>query len=94
MKHDIGDWIGEKSHNNEFNGFKWKGGKNATTSGIWMWSEIFTHDFDNGDKVAIVLLDTQGIFDTHASPEECRTIFGITTLLSSVQMFNVKDNVI
>lgn len=93
VKHDISDWIGEKSNSSELIGFQWRGGKNATTSGIWMWSEVFTHDFENGDKVAIILLDTQGIFDTHTSIEECTTIFGLTTMLSSVQMFNVKEQI-
>lgn len=26
-----------------------------------MWSEIFTYDRDDGEKIAIILLDTQGI---------------------------------
>lgn len=65
----------------------------ATTIGIWMWSEIFTHDFENGDKVAIILLDTQGIFDSETTVKECTTIFGLTTTLSSVQLFNVKEQI-
>lgn len=93
VKHDVTDWIGERTNDNELNGFKWQGGKNASTSGIWIWSHVYTHDFDNGDKVAIILLDTQGIFDTHTSLEECRTIFGLTTLLSSVQLFNVEKQI-
>lgn len=93
MKHDIRDWLGENSNSNELIGFKWQGGKTPTTSGIWMWSEVFTHDLENGEKVAIILLDTQGIFDTNTSVEECTTIFGLTTMLSSVQLFNVKDQI-
>lgn len=93
VKHNISDWIGEKSNSTELIGFKWQGGKTPTTSGIWMWSEVFTHDFENGDKVAIILLDTQGIFDTNTSIEECTTIFGLTTMLSSVQLFNVKEQI-
>lgn len=58
-----------------------------------MWSEVFTHDFENGEKVAIILLDTQGIFDTHSTMQECTTIFGLTTMLSSVQLFNVKEQI-
>lgn len=93
MRHDIHDWLGENSNTNELVGFKWQGGKTATTSGIWMWSEIFTHDYEDGYKVAIILLDTQGIFDTETSLEECTTIFGLTTMLSSVQLFNVKERI-
>lgn len=48
----------EKESINLHGGFKWRGGKNPETNGIWMWSEIFTHDYENGDKIAIILLDT------------------------------------
>lgn len=58
-----------------------------------MWSEIFTHDYENGEKVAIVLLDTQGIFDTRSSQKEVAAIFAISMLLSSVQCFNVSQQI-
>lgn len=62
--------------------------------GIWMWSEIFTHDFENGEKVAIILLDSQGIFDSRSSPKDCTTIFALSLMLSSVQCFNIMDNIL
>lgn len=65
--HDISDWIGEKSNGIDLDGFKWRAGRKRETVGIWMWSEIFTHDYANGEKVAIILLDTQGIFDQQTS---------------------------
>lgn len=58
-----------------------------------MWSEIFTHDYDNGDKVAIILLDTQGIFDDQSSVRDCTTIFALSMLLSSVQCYNLIQNI-
>lgn len=58
-----------------------------------MWSEIFTHAFSDDDKVAIILMDTQGIFDNKTSPDECVSIFGISILLSSVQCYNVMRQV-
>lgn len=58
-----------------------------------MWSEIFTHDDENGDKIAIILLDTQGTFDLRSSMHDCTTIFALSTLLSSVQCFNVMQNI-
>lgn len=54
-----------------------------------MWPEIFTHDYENGTKVAIILLDTQGIFDSKSSIHDCTTIFALSTLLSSVQCCNI-----
>lgn len=74
-------------------GFKYRGGRKPETIGIWMWSEIFTHDYENGDKVAIILLDTQGMFDSRLSMRECATIFGLSILLSSVQCYNIMQNI-
>lgn len=74
-------------------GFKWRGGSKPETNGIWIWSEIFSHDFENGDKVAIILLDTQGIFDHKSSMKDCISIFAISMLLSSVLCYNVMYNV-
>ncbi len=94
MNHDITDWIGESGiSSSELNGFKWSGGQKPQTTGIWMWSEIFTHDYDNGDRVAIILLDTQGIFDHESSTVDCTTTFAMSMLLSSVQCYNVMQNV-
>lgn len=74
-------------------GFSSKGGKDHHTTGIWMWSEIFTHEFKDGKKVAIVLLDTQGIFDYESDMKECISVFAMSMLLSSVQCYNVMRQV-
>lgn len=58
-----------------------------------MWSDIFTYDFANGEKVAIILLDTQGIFDDQTSLNECTLIFGLSTLMSSIQCYNIMQGV-
>lgn len=89
-KHDVTDWINDEDMANKFS---CKGGKDRDTVGIWMWSEIFTHQFKDGKKVAIVLLDTQGIFDNESDLKECISIFAISMLLSSVQCYNVMRQV-
>lgn len=91
-KHDVSDWIGE-NNNTELRGFLWRGGRMPATSGILMWPDIFTYDYENGDKVAIVLLDTQGTFDSRSSLFESTTVFALSTLLSSVQCYNVMQNI-
>lgn len=58
-----------------------------------MWSEIFTHDDKNGDKIAIILLDTQGTFDTRSSIHDFTTLFAMSTMLSSIQIFNVMQDI-
>lgn len=77
----MSDWIGERNKDDETSGFYFRGGQEACTQGIWMWSEVFAHDRDDGEKLAIVLLDTQGIFDSESSMKECTAIFAISMML-------------
>lgn len=58
-----------------------------------MWSEIFTHDYSDGEKVAIILMDTQGIFDHQSSRRGFTATFALSMLLSSVQCYNVMQNI-
>lgn len=85
----MSNWMGQ----NVFDGFKWKTGRERQTTGINMWSEIFTHDYPNGRKVAIMLIDTQGIFDDLTSHQHSTVIFAMSTLISSVTIYNVVNNI-
>lgn len=86
----MADWIG-RNKSNEI-GFSWRSGVERETIGIWMWSEVFTHDFKDG-KMAIILMDTQGIFDNKTSFKDCISIFAMSMLLSSVLCFNVMPRI-
>jgi atlastin len=44
-------------------------------------------------QLAIVLLDTQGTFDNQTSMKENTFIFALSTLLSSVQIYNLQDRI-
>lgn len=74
-------------------GFKWAGGSQRITTGILMWSDIFTMDYKTGDKIAIILLDTQGTFDPGSTVRQSSTIFSLSTLISSVQCYNLTGNI-
>lgn len=87
--HNLKNWIGDRVEK----GFSWLGGKKHHTVGIWMWSEIFTHEFENGERVAIILMDTQGLFDNESTMNDCISIFAISMLLSSIQCYNLMRNV-
>lgn len=85
-KRGLTKWIGEHVDH----GFSWRSGKKHHMIGIWMWSEIFTHD---SEKEAIILIDTQGIFDHVSSLNDCISIFAFSMLLSSVQLYNIMRDV-
>lgn len=70
-------------------GFSWKSGDDRDTTGIIMWSDVFFHENSSGEKIAIVLIDTQGLFDSETDPKHNSAIFGLGTLISSIQLFNV-----
>ncbi|XP_055700129.1 atlastin isoform X2 [Phlebotomus papatasi] len=85
------DWLGGDT--DPLKGFSWRGGSERDTTGILMWSDIFLHDFPNGQKVAIILLDTQGAFDSQSTVRDCATVFALSTMVSSVQIFNLSQNI-
>jgi atlastin len=69
-------------------GFKAKGGMDACTEGIWVWSEPFLRTLD-GEEVGLLLMDTQGAWDGQMTKEQSATIFGLTAVLSSKEIYNV-----
>jgi len=60
----------------------------AYTTGIWMWSEPFirTTTASGGEKLAVLLMDTQGMFDNETTMTLTAQIFGLSTLVSSFQV--------
>lgn len=88
---------GNKNENNDSNkrvaSFAWRGGEERETTGIWMWSEPFCRIIENAEgkqeKIAIILMDTQGMFDNETSMTLTAQIFGLSTFVSSFQIFNV-----
>lgn len=90
-KNNPSNWLGDV--NLPLSGFSWTGGSERHTSGIWIWSEIFTYTLSNGKKIGILLMDTQGTFDNNSSMRENVTIFSFSVLLSSVQIYNLSNNI-
>ncbi|XP_037032933.1 atlastin-like isoform X2 [Bradysia coprophila] len=88
-RHDMTEWMG----NTVPEGYDWQNERKRKIVEIWMWSEIFTHDYENGDQVAIILLGTQGIFDDRTGLRSSSSIFNLTMMLSSVQCFNIMQNI-
>ena len=71
-------------------GFGWRPGVERCTTGIWLWDHAFQLPIGpGGSKVAVLLMDTQGMWDSHTSQMLTACIFGLSTLLSSLQIYNV-----
>ncbi|CAG0920901.1 unnamed protein product, partial [Notodromas monacha] len=85
------DWLGARDQ--PLTGFSWRGGMDRDTTGILLWSEVFTLNMASGEEVAVLLLDTQGAFDSDSTVKDCATVFALSTMLSSVLIYNLSQNI-
>jgi len=70
-------------------GFPWRGGMERFTSGIHFSQQpVLVKDKDGNDLV-VYLMDTQGTFDHRTTVRENMTIFALSTMMSSVLMYNL-----
>ncbi|KAL5276425.1 ATL2.2 family protein [Megaselia abdita] len=89
VRKDATNWM--ENGGDVLEGFSWKNGCTRDTTGILMWSQIFLHN-KGKEKIAIMLLDTQGVFDNQSTMRDCSFIFALSTLISSVQIYNISSN--
>jgi atlastin len=76
----------------ENDSFHWRGGSERNTTGIWMWSQ--PHFVKKGnDDIALLIVDSQGMFDNETTMSLTASIFGLSTLLSSYQIYNVDKRI-
>ncbi|KAL0850824.1 hypothetical protein ABMA28_006746 [Loxostege sticticalis] len=84
-----GAWLGNDE--DPLVGFNWSTSYERNTIGIHIWSRLFPMTL-NGEKVAVMLMDTQGTFDNDSAMRDNTTIFALSTLLSSLQIYNISGN--
>lgn len=73
--------------------FSWRGGSGRNTKGMLIWSEPFILKRKSDEKeVGVILIDTQGSFDQEATMKDNAIVFALSTLISSVLIFNTKAN--
>uniref|UniRef100_A0A0A9Z7H3 Atlastin-2 n=1 Tax=Lygus hesperus TaxID=30085 RepID=A0A0A9Z7H3_LYGHE len=70
-------------------GFKWRHAVKRQTNGILMWPNLFKCTLQNGETVCIMILDTQGTHDGETTSSLWSSVFALSTLISSLQMYNV-----
>mmetsp|Transcript_115872 Transcript_115872/g.368417 ORF Transcript_115872/g.368417 Transcript_115872/m.368417 type:complete len:812 (-) Transcript_115872:261-2696(-) len=69
--------------------FEWQAGAERCTEGIWIWSKPFVMVSSSGIRTAVLLMDTQGVFDARSTRQQCNSILGLTAALSSLLVYNV-----
>jgi atlastin len=77
------NWIGAAEAPLE--GFSWRSGTQRDTTGIIFWSDVFL----SGDR-AILIVDSQGLFDNETSTVDNSKIFSLVTLMTSVEILNLQ----
>eukprot|EP00300_Choanocystis_sp_HF-7_P021003 c20716_g2_i1.p1 GENE.c20716_g2_i1~~c20716_g2_i1.p1 ORF type:complete len:584 (-),score=156.01 c20716_g2_i1:52-1770(-) len=85
-------WLDQVLKEGDESLFLWRSSVERTTQGIWVYSTPFLVDHKD-EIVAIVLMDTQGLFDPETDAQTNNTVFGISTLLSSMQILNIQNRV-
>ncbi|CRK86731.1 CLUMA_CG000564, isoform A [Clunio marinus] len=80
-------WMGNQDE--PLRGFSWRSGTARETTGIIFWSDVFLYDNPSGEKLAILVVDTQGLFDNETSTADNSKILSLSTLLSSIQILNL-----
>ncbi|CAB3409766.1 unnamed protein product [Caenorhabditis bovis] len=77
----------------QIHGFHWRAGVKRDTVGIWLWGEPIMIESISGETFAVILMDTQGTFDNSSTYQQCMTVFALSTIVSSIQIYNVVDNI-
>ncbi|XP_039860144.1 atlastin-2-like isoform X1 [Simochromis diagramma] len=90
-KQSSDSWLGGVEE--PLTGFTWRGGCERETTGIQAWSDVFVVEKPDHSKVAVLLIDTQGAFDSQSTVKDCATLFALSTMTSSVQVYNLSQNV-
>lgn len=46
----------------------------------------------SNNKIAILLMDTQGAFDSQSTVKDCATVFALSLMISSIHVYNLMQN--
>jgi len=85
---------GSANADNSDPGFVWRGGEDRMTTGMWIYGQPYVRTLPGSTEKAVVLLmDTQGMFDMKTGKALTNAIFGLSTLISSYQIFNQKTQI-
>ncbi len=69
--------------------FHWDHGARRTTVGMWMWPKPFFVTREDSSKVAILLIDTQGMNDNKSEQTIQASVFQLTAMMSSYIVYSI-----
>ena len=73
--------------------FSISAGTTRNTRGLLFWDKPYVITQKNGERMCVLLMDTQGLWDAETKNEFNCSIFGLSSLLSSCVIFNQKGNI-
>jgi atlastin len=88
-----GNYVSINSDYITLGGSSWPEDSKRDNACIHMWSEVFVARLSNMEPVAIIIMETRGDFDSEIAARDCATVFTLTTLLSSVQLYTLSRNI-
>ncbi|XP_059499263.1 uncharacterized protein LOC125450104 isoform X2 [Stegostoma tigrinum] len=83
-------WMGKQ--NEDLKGFEYRRGTKSTTKGVFIWSEPFLMDTEDG-KMAVYLVDTEGCDSHQRQKSRSVQLSALSMLLSSHMIFNVASKI-
>lgn len=90
VHHNCSNLLGDED--SPLTGFSWRSGSEKETNGIVIWNDVFLVD-NKDSKLAVLLMDTQGVFDNQSTVKDCATIFALSLMSSSVFLYNLSNNI-
>ncbi|KAK1152930.1 RING finger protein 112-like [Acipenser oxyrinchus oxyrinchus] len=75
------------------NGFEWRTGDDSITKGIWIWSKPFFMKLNEGERIAVFLVDTEGSADAKQNKEVGLKLSALSALFSSYLIFNISSRI-
>ncbi|XP_058872837.1 RING finger protein 112-like isoform X2 [Acipenser ruthenus] len=75
------------------NGFECRTGDDSITKGIWIWSKPFFMKLNEGERIAVFLVDTEGSADAKQNKEVGLKLSALSALFSSYLIFNISSRI-
>jgi len=87
---DKDQWLGGDGEPVDLKEFAFRSGPKRETTGMLVSRRVHVARDENGQNVAVLLADTQGLFDSLTTRKEASVIFSISTMISSMLLYNLQ----